>query len=325
MNLRTGRRAFGTAWRKRIQIAQWLDDLGEAFPAANHDRDESFGFRIHSPSLDVCDPVDESTPFMASSTCSARDFLHPEYGRICQLLGQAPVFHRKQWEFVYIFHHLTTLGVVSAGHQGIGFGVGQEPLPAAFAELGASVIATDAPPEIGRESGWASTNEYASGLDALPWRNITEHETVKSRIEFQYCDMTAIPAALNSFDFCWSACCFEHLGSLQAGMDFVLNAVENVLKPGGVAVHTTEFNLSSNSHTIASGSTVIYRRRDMEALASELTRRGHEVVQRFSVAPDSHYMDGFVDLPPYRQSPHLKLALFDFTTTSVGIVVRRGG
>jgi len=134
--------------------------------------------------------------------------------------------------------------------------------------------------------------------------------------------MNAIRADLTGFDFAWSACCFEHLGSLEAGMQFVINSVENTLKPGGVAVHTTEYNLASNSETIANGHTVLYRQRDMEELVRRLSERGHQV-QPFFVAPDSHFLDFYVDLPPYADEPSLKIKFGDFITTSVGLVVRR--
>ena len=48
-------------------------------------------------------------------------------------------------------------------------------------------------------------------------------------------------------------------------MDFVINSMR-VLKPGGVAVHTTEFNLSSNDDTIEARDLCVYRRRDIELL-----------------------------------------------------------
>ena len=51
--------------------------------------------------------------------------------------------------------------------------------------------------------------------------------------------MRDLPDDLGSFDFIWSSCSFEHLGSLGEGERFVLEALR-FLKPGGVAVHTTE-------------------------------------------------------------------------------------
>ncbi len=105
-------------------------------------------------------------------------------------------------------------------------------------------------------------------------------------------------------------------------MDFVIEAVENTLRPGGVAVHTTEFNLSSNDATIEEGVTVLYRRRDIEDLIGELRARGHQV-EPFRLAPDTLTMDGYVDQPPYA-GPHVKLGLEGYVCTSVGLVIRRG-
>lgn len=106
-------------------------------------------------------------------------------------------------------------------------------------------------------------------------------------------------------------------------MQFVVNAVEKTLKVGGVAVHTTEFNLSSNEDTVETGDTVIYRHRDLTELIKRLEDRGH-IVQPLTIAPDTHCWDFYVDVPPYTTTPHLKLMLGKYVATSVGIVVQRG-
>ena len=89
-----------------------------------------------------------------------------------QRLALEPRFHRKYWEFAYIYHHLERLGAFRPGGRGIGFGVGSEPLPAAFAALGAEVVATDALPDIGERSGWTTTLEHAAGFESLQWQGI---------------------------------------------------------------------------------------------------------------------------------------------------------
>ena len=88
--------------------------------------------------------------------------------------------------------------------------------------------------------------------------------------------MTAIPADLAGFDFCWSLCAFEHLGSIEAGLRFV-EASLAPLRPGGTAVHTTEFNINANGPTIDNWPTVLFQRRHMEALAARLAAQGHQV------------------------------------------------
>jgi SAM-dependent methyltransferase len=136
--------------------------------------------------------------------------------------------------------------------------------------------------------------------------------------------MNRIPDDVAGFDFCWSSCCFEHLGSLQHGIEFVVDSVERTLRPGGVAVHTTEFNLSSDDDTHETPTLSIYRRRDIETRVATLESSGHSV-DPFVVAPDAHVLDHFVDTPPYHQGLHIKLELEGCVTTSAGIVIRRGG
>lgn len=264
-----------------------------------------------------------ATPFMDFSTCSVADFMHPRCMELCGLMKHHFVWHRKLWEWIFVIHHLLESGVVTPGSKGLVFGVGSERLPAVFAGMGAKIVATDAPIDIGEKKGWKDTGQHISNLSQIRYTEITDGDVFDSNVSYQTCDMNDIQAGLSGFDFNWSSCCFEHLGSLEAGMQFVINAVEKTLRVGGVAVHTTEFNLSSNDDTIEEGDTVIYRRRDIEELVQRLRDRGH-IVKPFSVAPDSHYWDFHVDLPPYEHIPHLKLLLEKYVATSVGIVVRRG-
>ena len=60
--------------------------------------------------------------------------------------------------------------------------------------------------------------------------------------------MNAIPADLGRFDLIWSSCALEHLGSPKAGLEFVVRTLE-LLKPGGVSVHTTEIELTLRDDT----------------------------------------------------------------------------
>lgn len=136
--------------------------------------------------------------------------------------------------------------------------------------------------------------------------------------------MNAIPDHLSGrFDFCWSTCCFEHLGSLEHGLRFVENSMKT-LKPGGVAVHTTEFNLSSETETLESPTLSIYRRCDIQTLISRLEAAGHSV-EPLDLDKGTTFVDQHIDLPPYRNEPHLRLRIGSYDCTSVGIIVTRGG
>jgi hypothetical protein len=133
--------------------------------------------------------------------------------------------------------------------------------------------------------------------------------------------MNNIPPELTGFDFCWSSCAFEHLGSIEKGLTFVEKSID-CLKPGGWAIHTTEYNLFSNDATVDNSGTVLFRRCDFEALAARLTEKGHRIAP-LSFEPGDGLIDNHIDIAPYCDEPSLKIALLGFATTSFGIVVQR--
>jgi len=262
-----------------------------------------------------------SAPFMEHSSCGSSPFYHPRFAEIATLLDHPVMLHRKLWEWVFVIHNAIETKSVGPGKRALGFGVGTEKVPAVFAEMGTTVVATDAPNEIGVEAGWVETGQFSAGLAGL-LNGRMERKAFERLVSYSECDMNGIDPALKGFDFCWSSCAFEHLGDLRKGMDFVINSLET-LKVGGVAVHTTELNLSSNEDTLESGFAVLYRRRDLEQLIGELRDAGHEVAE-LRISADSLPLDGFVDIPPYNHDPHLKLRWDGYVTTSVGLVIRKG-
>lgn len=275
---------------------------------------KALGERRFSPLLEPSLPPD--APFMAHSTVAASDFTHPRYFELCAMMGASPIWHRKQWEWGFLAHHLVNF--VKPGMRGLGFGCGTEPLPALMASRGATVVATDAP----EEHGWSLGNQWSDSVERLSCPNIISDELLRQRVTFRPCDMTAIPDDLRGFDFTWSSCAFEHLGSLEAGMQFVQDSMRT-LRPGGFAVHTTEFNLSSDTDTVDSGGTVLYRKQDMTRLTERLRAEGHTVAE-FSISPTAHQFDTHIDVPPFSSSPHLRLRLMGYITTSAGILVTAG-
>lgn len=262
-----------------------------------------------------------TAPYMAYSFPIASDFYHPRFSEFLRRYNGHPFqMHRKLWEYAFIEHRLEEAGVLSAGKRGLGFGVGQELLPALFAKQGCTILATDAPAELIGKT-WVGSNEFAPSAHDLNHIGVMEKEEFLANVSYETCDMNSIGSHLRGFDFCWSACCLEHLGSLQKGLDFIMNSLAT-LKPGGMACHTTELNLSSNAETVEEGGTVLYRRRDLEAFARSVAEAGHEI-EPIVITPMATPIDHYVDVPPYSHDPHLKLLLGDYVSTSVGIVVRK--
>lgn len=268
-------------------------------------------------------PLFEERPgFQRSRLCTQEQFDEPEYARWVAEFKQTPRLHRKQWEYVYICRALEERGMLQPGRRGIGFGVGSEPLPALFAKYGADVIASDLDLASATEQGWLNGNQHAAGLEALNKLGICPADEFAKRVSFRVEDMNDISHDLDGqLDFTWSSCCFEHLGGIEQGLRFVEESIR-LLKPGGVAVHTTEFNLSSNHQTVTSGGVVIFRRRDIDRLAQRLTRAGHRICLDYSEGDGP--ADRHVDLPPYAASPHLRLLLMGFVSTSIGLIVQKG-
>jgi len=228
--------------------------------------------------------------------------------------------HRKLWEFVYILQVLSTRQMLQPGRRGLGFGVGTEPLPALMASHGVAVHATDLELEQARLKGWVDTNQHVATLEMLNQLQICDQESFRRLVSFEPIDMNAIPERLKGFDFTWSSCALEHLGSIEQGFRFI-EASLDALKPGGVAVHTTEYNCSSNRKTLSEGDTVIYRRRDIVGFLERITRKGYLTALTLAVAGDP--LDKHVDVPPYSADNHLRLQLDRYVATSIGIVIQK--
>jgi SAM-dependent methyltransferase len=230
------------------------------------------------------------------------------------------MMHRKLWEWCYIAQALWERGLLAPGKRGLGFAVGKEPLSALFAELGCLIVASDQAPDQAEEVGWVRTNEHASGLQALLRPDICEPKKFYRQVSFRVVDMNDIPPDLRDFDFVWSACAFEHLGDIPRGLRFLVNMME-CLRPGGVAVHTTEYNVNSNDATVSEGDFVLFRRRDLEAAAEELRRAGHHLELDFD--PGSGPADQTIDRMPFSHNPHLKAEIYGHVTTSMGVIITR--
>lgn len=256
-----------------------------------------------------------------SQLCTYEQMTTPTYRALCARLGlDGTMPHRKIWEFAFIVAALEEKGMLAPGRRGLGFGTGQEPLPSVFAKAGVEIVATDAPAEIDGNGGWAETNQWSQGLEELWHPALVERDDFFSRVHFRAADMNHIPAELRDFDFCWSACAFEHLGSLRLGLDY-LHASLATLKPGGVSVQTTEFNLSSNDETLDRPGLSVFRKQDFETVIHELVNEGHTVAP-LNLWPGATTVDEHIDVPPY-SSPHLKLELEGVQTTSIGLIITK--
>jgi hypothetical protein len=268
------------------------------------------------------EPADQREPSFAtpiSQACTYRQIRDAAYERWCATLAMPHLCHRKQWEWCYIAQVLATAGMNRAGRRGLGFGVGTEPLVAYFASTASAIVATDLAADASAARRWAETGQHAHAASELNRDGLCADEQFRELVTFRPVDMNAVPDDLEGFDFTWSSCALEHLGDLDAGIRFFLRQID-CLRPGGVGVHTTEYNVSSNNATVANGHTVLYRRRDIEELAREIARRGHSMEVTFGLGTEP--ADRHIDREPWSNT-HLKIASGGYVVTSFGLVVTK--
>ena len=263
---------------------------------------------------------DRFPPGVRSRLCTQAQLSEPWFKAWCEAMAVPPTAHRKTWEFTYVAEVLDRLGLLESGRRGLGFGVGREPLVSLFASRGVEVVGTDLPMESREARGWTRTGQHADGVDGLLRPGVGDPEAVRELVSWRPVDMTSIPEDLRGFDFCWSICALEHLGNLAAGMEFIERSVAT-LAPGGIAAHTTEFNLSSNEDTIDEGGVVFYRERDVRELKDRLEAAGHQVAA-FDLSRGDGLLDEYIDVPPYSEEPVLRFLYPPYTATSIAIVVR---
>jgi SAM-dependent methyltransferase len=262
------------------------------------------GFENH-----LMDQATPSAPSFAKPVCqiaTALQYVEPEFKRwACRELGWQFGFNRKLWEYAFILNALHVYGKL--GGRGLGFGIGREPTVSVMLRHGSTVVVSDLSDEDAQARGWATME-----LD-LP---------TGSSLSYRFVDMNDVPSDLVDFDFVWSCGSLEHIGGLENGLRFIENAM-GCLKPGGIAVHTTEFTLTSNEGTFESPGLSFYRQKDIEALAERLKAQGHELT--VNLARGNHLLDQLVCDPEPPWELTLNAPLMGHVITSVGIIIGKRG
>jgi len=268
----------------------------------------------------------------SSRVCRYEDFHAPWYVQWAERLLLEPTnqdlhrpdrnISRKAWEWCAISAALQERDMLQPGRQGLGFAVGTEPLSSMFASKGVGVLATDLEVDA---ATWSTTNDHAKSAEHLYHPNLIDRDTFDRNVRFQAADMRDLASFKDeSADFVWSSCSFEHLGSLEAGLRFVVEGMR-LVKANGLAIHTTEFNVGSNDDTWDTGLNVIYRKRDIEELGYRL-RLVSSALEQVDFDAGAHPYDIEYDYPPYFKHgrKHVKLLLGPHISTSVLLVIRKG-
>jgi|GEM_PF-6706655 len=227
----------------------------------------------------------------------------------------------KFWQNAVMAQLLWEQKLLRAGKRAIGFGVGQERLPALFAKYGVLVTATDQDFTTKKAGLW-SEYELARGTQSLNQLGICEEQQFAQHVEYMPVDMTNIPKTLHhAYDFLWSNCALGHLGSIPEGLRFITESLA-CLVPGGWATHTTELNILHDKDTVTSGSTVILRLRDIYELQKELIRRGFHV-KPFLLTMGKHPKDRRISLAPQFGNDYSKIQFKGHLAAQIVLAIQK--
>lgn len=249
-------------------------------------------------------------------------------------------YHRKLWEYAFVLQALYENGMF--GKEGLGLACGHEPIPSYLISKGCKITAGDKPADIKDkiQNEWRKTGQYAEKEDDLYDPRLLCRDEFFKNFTCEYIDMNNLKKdAFGKFDFVWSICAVEHLGSIDAGLNFLTNSL-SLLKPGGISIHTMEYNIFSDTSTFESNSLSLFRKCDIEKLGRVLLESKKAELLSFNDDSSNFLFDKYIDMPPYDmnsntmsavncnlvndlQIPHLRLILNEYPSTCAGVIIRK--
>lgn len=238
-------------------------------------------------------------------------------------LDLKPAYDRKAWEFTQLLQAAWQKGKFY-NSRAVSFGSGTEPLASWFALMDTEVVVTDIKPATQQlQRDWVTTGQHCGGdVSRLYFPKVCpDMQRFNRNVSFRYADMRDIPSDLRNFDLCWSMGSLEHLKSAEAGLDFIVNSLD-VLKPGGLAVHTTEYNKQPPNARLDLVDTVYYGANDLIALRDKLEAAGHWVAPLI-LNPGNGWLDQLVT-PLACRDPHVSFDFNGIIVTSAVLIIQKG-
>lgn len=179
------------------------------------------------------------TPPALNTVCRTTHALDPEWRRGCDDLGflaDRAHFHRKIWEFSHALYGLRRLRRLAPDAEALGVGAGHEEVIYFLANRLKLVVATDLYEDgfLGGE-GQADVLEHPAKYAPFPYR--------EDHLQVRRMNGLALDAPDGRFDIVFCLSSIEHFGRLDDKAR-ALGEMFRVLKPGGVAVVTTEVVLN---------------------------------------------------------------------------------
>lgn len=201
--------------------------------------------------LERISPLDDSQYFssepstlLSSRLCDANEFEIPEMLEQFEALKIDPgdIF-RKNWEKAAVAHLAKSFGYYSDKSSGLGLGVGREVLLYLFSNHCGRIVGIDL---------YKSGSEHGCGMTCDDVYAASPFKYRRERLEIKSMDMRKLDFPDETFDFVWSVSAVEHV---KTGDELVtvFREVERVLKPGGHAFISSEWNMVRGNPTYQQG------------------------------------------------------------------------
>jgi SAM-dependent methyltransferase len=268
--------------------------------------------------------VDPSTPIKLNKLCSIEDWGNNEMIKVIsetQRLGALGGIHRKEWEWAMGIIAMRRLGMLNEKSIALGVGSGKEPVLFCLSNIIKHVYATD----IYEGKSWT---EAPSDFPENPKKYCASRYNEKALTVLRM-DGTKLEFQPDYFDIVFSFSSIEHFGGRNhSGALSALKEIERVLKPGGIAVITTELIINGKNDSEFFNAETIYsdligqlaQLQLVEPLDLTITPRTLDTVLDYF--PTALMWDGLND--DYKRThPHILLRRKNLLWTSVILVFRK--
>jgi hypothetical protein len=276
--------------------------------------DPAIPFRFAAPTLDkpVC------------QLCTAGQLAEPAMAEIMAALGTPHDRGRRAWENAYVVAALAEAGIIAEGKRVLALDCGRSRIPALLAARGVTVLASDPPgtevPEAVGDDPEARARHHLLGM---LYPDVAVLDEFEALVDWREVDPHAIPPDLaGSFDALFSVGTMPLAGSLELALS-VLTSSLAALKPGGIAVHTLEFSLASNTAIVSNARLSVLRRIDLERLATSLAAEGHSLAPLCFHPGDAEEDEEITSGPAKRLLPKRRFGAH--MVGLFGVIVRKKG
>jgi hypothetical protein len=250
-----------------------------------------------------------------SQLCTAAQFSEAAFVEIAGAMALSTKLHRGIWESVWVASVLASHGCIAPGKRALGLGPQRERIAALLASRAMAVhvvrITETAEPSLSLQHA----------LLQLFYPEIIRIDDFDVLVGMQDGDsLDPVRGIAAEHDCVWSVGISRRLGSVAAVGNFIRRSLD-ALRPGGIAAHTLDINLSSEAKGGVVEGHLAFHRADLDALVLRLVRDGYEMLP-INLYPGHDAADAVIDAPPFGL-PHLKVLAGLETVGSFGLAIRR--